>query len=661
MIASSHDAVARAKAHLSAGRVAWAADELARAIETNPADAEALHLLGVVTFQLGRADEAERLIAAAVAHAPDFADAWANLATVRLALGLAAAAEAAQHRALELAPGNAVLHFNLGNLLAGSGRRADAIVAYRRAVGLAPTFADAWSNLGTALRDEDRLDDAIAAYRSAVEHAPDHTDARYNLANALRDAGDLSGAEREIRGVLSLKPDYAKAHNSLGNILSDMGRSAEAYDAFAEAVGLEPGWMPAASNLLSCAQYLPGGDAQTLARDHRRWADVHGVAAAPPAADFARIVRDPERRLTVGFVSPDFGVHPVGYLSAALFDHLDSTLIDPVIFSTRPAVREDALSRRIAAQTEWLPVDGLSDDELAERIVARRVDVLFDMSGHTSGHRLRVFARRPAPLQISWLGYVGTTGLPAMDYVLCDSVHAPIGEICHGPERPLRLENGYVCYSPPADAPDVGPLPADRAGHVTFGCLNNPAKLNDEVIASFARILTDVRSSRLVLRFKGLEDPGVAGRIAAAFQRHGIDAARLSILGRAPHREFLATYNGIDLALDTFPYSGGLTTCEALWMGVPVATFPGATFAGRHAASHMTAAGLPQFISSDRTAFEASAVAWAGRIRELASVRADLRARLHAAPLTDGPRFAADFARTVRTAWRAWCANGAAS
>jgi protein O-GlcNAc transferase len=634
---------------LSKGDTQGAAKAFENVLRTNPAQPDALHYLGVIAFQSGQPDKAIALIEAALKAQPKNADAESNLGTVLMATGQLDKAEQALRRATFLKPGAAVFHFNLGNIIFSQARLADAEVAYRTAIQHQPDYPEALNNLGTVYRDLENLDAATTCYENAVKQRPTYAEAVYNLANAYRDAGRLSDAATLIRQALALNPSNPKAHNTLGNILSESARSDEALASFQAAMTLDPNSMGIASNVLSCLQYVDGIDAAKFRTAHADWAQRFSqFAPSPPPARARKTVDAP---LKVGFISPDFGRHPCGFLSVRLFEHFDRAQINPIVWSTRRATREDDMSRRIAAVADWRRVEALTDNDLAAAITVADVDILIDMSGHTAGHRLGVFARKPAPLQMSWLGYVGTTGLQTMDYIIADRWHAPSGHDSSGPEQFLRLDDGYVVFDPP-DTGDVAPLPALRNGYVTFGTLNSPTKLNAKVFDSYAAILGRVQNSKLILRFRGLDDPGVSTFIRAQFKARGIDPTRFDIRGGATPAAFLATYNEIDIALDTFPYSGGLTTCEALWMGVPTVTFPGQTFAGRHATSHMSNAGLADFVARDRSDFENLAVAKANDLQNLAPLRAELRERVAASPLCNGSRFAASFTNAMRAAWQ---------
>ncbi len=346
-------------------------------------------------------------------------------------------------------------------------------------------------------------------------------------------------------------------------------------------------------------------------------------------------------------ISGDFRRHPVGYLMAGAIEHLDRRAFDVVLYSN--SVKRDDLTDRLrAAATEWVPVAAMSDGALAERVRHDAIHVLFDLSGHTRANRLMVFARRPAPIQVLAGGFFNTTGMDVLDYVISDGVETPPDAAPWFTEQIVRMPDGYVSYDPPDHAPDVAPLPAAAAGHVTFGCFNNLAKINDDVVDLWCRVMRRVEGSRLVLKTKGLDDPPVAERYLGLFAARGIDSARIDLHGFGPHADLLAAYNTVDIALDPFPYSGGLTTCEALWMGVPVLTLPGPTFAGRHSASHLTNVGLADWIVGSADAYVDKAAAWAQNLDGLAALRATLREQTRRSPLCDGPRYA----RNLETALR---------
>ncbi|MBD25657.1 MAG: hypothetical protein CMG46_11750 [Candidatus Marinimicrobia bacterium] len=635
------------------GDLSGAAELYRLAVAADPSNADALHMLGVAALQLSLPEAAVETIKKALIHRPQFPEAWGNLGTALKILGRTDESEIALNRAISEGPNIAPLHFNLGNFLAAEHRLEESEDSYREAIRLQPTYSEANSGLGTVLRNREDLIGATAAFETAVRQNPNFAEARYNLGNAYRDLGRLTDAEAQIRAAITARPNYSKAYNTLGTILSEMCRSEEALNAFATSMEYDPSYVPASSNWLGTQQYVAGVSEQSLAKTHKLWADRHtkGITIKSSHTN----TRDIKRPVVIGFLSPDLGIHPVGLLSVRLFENLNHTQIQPVVFSTRRSNQEDTISYRIAAVTDWRHASRLSDESLIKEIENAQVDILFDMSGHTADHRLQVFAHKPAPIQISWLGYVGSTGLQAMDYVMADNVQAPPGTEQHYTENIIRLPSTYTCFDPPDDAPEVGALPAKKRDHFTYGCLNNPAKLNDKVLKSFAAILARVPNSRMVLRYKGLEDITVKKHLLGMFEANGIDSARIDILGYAERTEFLDTYNKIDIALDTFPYSGGLTTCEALWMGCPVVTFPGVTFAGRHSTSYMTHVGLPNFIAKNRLGYEDLAVAKADDLKSLAAIRKRLRRKFNDSCVCDGPQFARNFTKAMQNVWRNYC------
>ena len=409
------------------------------------------------------------------------------------------------------------------------------------------------------------------------------------------------------------------------------------------------------SALLYTHQFHGSVTLKKLAEAHAGFERRH---AAPLRAAWSphQNLRDPQRRLRVGFLSRDLYRHPVGYFLIRLLENLDQGRCEPVCYHDG-TVQDDLTARFQASAAAWSEVAGSTDEQVAKQIRADRIDILFDPAGHTEGNRLLVFARKPAPIQVTWAGYVGTTGLTAMDYILADRYEIPPQSEAYYRERVLRMPDGYVCYDPPGYAPPVPPLPALQSGYVTLAGFHYPAKITPRVLEVWAQVLKRLPQSRLVLKYRGLDDASVAGRVADLFVAQGVDPARLAFLGHSSHSETLAEYQRVDLALDTFPYSGGLTTCEALWMGVPVVTCPSETFASRHSLSHLSDMGLTETIAGDLEEYVEVAVALAGDLPRLVTVRAGLRAQMASSPLCDGKRFAENFAEVLRGAWRHWCEN----
>jgi predicted O-linked N-acetylglucosamine transferase (SPINDLY family) len=633
------------------GRPAEAEACYRQALRLKPELAEAHLRLGNVLHAKGQRAEALACLCRAVELNPHSVEAQLALANVHQELGQLDAALAGCQRALQLDPERAETHNNLGAVYRQRGQLSEARACFEQALQLQPDLIEALANLGGLLHDLGRTGDAAACYERAVEAHPDFAKAHNGL-GVVRQAQDrLDEAEACFRRAIELTPDFAEAHNNLGNICHRQRRPSEAIACYEQALRLMPDNTGAHSNLLCTLHYREQVTLDELAAAHAEYQRRH---AAPLRATWRphSNARDPERRLRVGFVSSDLGAHPVGRFLVRVLENLDRAQCETVCYSDRFAADETTVRLRAAAGA-WHDVCGLSDNQLAEQVRGDRIDVLFDLAGHTARNRLLVFARKPAPIQITWLGYVGTTGLEAMDYLLADAHQVPAGAEPHYVEQVLRMPHGYACFDPDTDLP-VGPLPALAAGHVTFGCFNNPAKITPSTVALWARILDRVPRARLRLKFKGLE--GQLGReLREQFALQGIDAGRLELAPGGPRHEFLAAYQHVDLALDTSPYSGGLTTCEALWMGVPVVTCPGETFASRHSLGHLTTAGLAEMIAADADQYVELAVRLAHDVPCLAELRARLRPQVAASPLCDGRRFAADLAELLRGAWRRWC------
>jgi predicted O-linked N-acetylglucosamine transferase (SPINDLY family) len=614
-----------------------------------------LNMLGNLLRDQGSLGEAEAAYRRALALAPGLAEVQTNLGNVLADQGRLEEAEQAHRRALELQPAFAVALNNLGTLLNSRGRCQEAEAAYRRALALQPAPAEAAYNLGNLLYLLDRMPEALQAYRQARQIKPGWAAAEYGVARTLEAQGQVEEAEQACRQALRLRPDYADVECLLGTLRKGQGLTEEAMAHFQRALRIDPGLSMAHGSALQCEHYRPGVSLAGLAAAHAEWDRRHAQPLRGTWRPFPDR-RDPERRLRLGFVSADFRFHPVGIFLVRTLEALDRRQCETFGYANQ--LMRDHLTDRIAAAVgTWRQVQGLSDEQLTGQIRADGIDILFDLSGHTGGNRLLVFARKPAPLQVTWIGYVGTTGMTAMDYLLADRFHVPAGWEGSYREEVLRLPDGYICYDPPAAAPAVGPLPALSRGFVTFGSFNNPAKVTSPVVAVWAEILRRVPGSRLVLKFWGWDDRRTQQHFRERFAAHGIGPARLEFLGRALPADMLAHYRQVDLALDPFPYSGGLTTCEALWMGVPVVTCPGETFASRHALSHLSNVGLTETVTPDLSAYVERAVELARDRERLAALRAGLRERVRRSPLCDGVRFADNLQSVLRSVWRHWCAR----
>lgn len=529
-------------------------------------------------------------------------------------------AEAAYRKVIGAEPDNDKAHYNLGNVLKQQGRLTEAVAAQRQAIALNPNLARAHSNLGTALAAQGSFEEAVASYRRAIE----------------------------------LNPNLARAHNNLGNALSALGRIEEAVALFRKALELKPDFAGAHSNLLKHLHYMPGLTLDEMFAEHRRWNAQH---AAPLAGEIRPHTndRDPDRRLRVGLVSGCFMRHPVTYMITPAVEARDRAVWELYLYSN--GGRPDHVTEWFrAAADAWREIGWTKDDAVAQLVRDDRIDILVDLSGHAARNRLLVFARKPAPVQVKWVeGEFDTTGMDAMDYFLSDAHQTPPGGEQWFTEEVIRLPDGYVCYAPPPYAPEVAPLPAHGRGHTTFGSFNNLVKINGEVVALWARLLHRLPTARLVLKTRSLGDPGVRERYRAMFEAQGVESERVDLLAPSPHPELLAHYNEIDIALDPFPFSGMTTTCESLWMGVPVVTLPGETFAGRHSASHLHNVGLGDWAVATAEEYLAVAERWSRDGAALAELRAGLRARMAASPLCDGPRFARNLEAAFRAMWRRWC------
>jgi predicted O-linked N-acetylglucosamine transferase (SPINDLY family) len=453
--------------------------------------------------------------------------------------------------------------------------------------------------------------------------------------------------------VLRLDGDSADGWATMALIEHALGNAEGGLAAYGEAISRSQKPELHSAYLISM-QYVAGVDEQEIFEAHRNWNEIHGKPVANDTS-WPHIEFDPKRRLRVGFVSSDFRQSSTPYLTLEMLDHRPEAKWSLVCYANRFA--SDAMTEEFKKRADgWRVIAGMSDDEVAGQVREDGIDILFDLNGHTYRNRLGVFARKPAPVQVAWLDYVATSGLDTMDYYFGDALHTPPSDQPFFTEKIRELPVSYIRYRAPIVAPDIAPLPATLNGHITFGCFNSAYKISPPVIDSWVEILERVPESRLLLNAKEFAAVETCRRFEDLFVEKGIDIGRVKFLsGSKNHREFLATYNRIDIGLDTFPYSGGVTTLEALHMGVPVVTFTGSRMCARHSSAHMTIAGLADWIAADRGGYVALAVAKAGDMDGLAALRRTLRRQLGASPLTDGAGLAEGFTGLLRDIWGEAC------
>ncbi len=532
----------------------------------------------------------------------------------------------------------------------------DALLALQKTTELMPDDHEAHANLGNALKDLGQLNDAVTSYRRALAINPDFAEAHNNLGVALAALRRFDDAIASFRRALAIRPDYANTHNNLGNALKDLGQLDDAMASYRRALAINPDLIEAHDNLLFIHNYLPGQTASMLLLEARRFGDLV-LRQASPYTHWHN-APEPDRCLRVGLVSGDLCDHPVGHFVEGVLAALASAASGRLALFAYPSSHfcTDAVSGRIKASCcGWHSAVGLSDENLARRIRDDRIDILIDLSGHTANNRLPLFAWKPAPVQATWLGYFATTGVAAMDYLIADPWTLPESEEAHFTEKIWRLPETRLCFTPPDVVVDVGSLPAPRNGYITFGCFNNLTKMNGAVVALWARVLEAVPDSRLFLKAKQLNEAPVRQSVVERFAAQGADATRLILEGFEPRAEYLAAYHRVDIALDPFPFPGGTTSVESLWMGVPVLSLAGEHFLSRQGVGLLMNAGMPEWIAADAGDYVARAVSHAGDLQRMAILRKELRQQVLASPLFDAPRFARHFETALRGMWQKWC------
>ncbi len=644
-----------------------------------PISQQAIRQLEVL-FHAKRFPELESQARRLVAQYPDAGMVWKILGT---ALGMQGKdAQPALSTAARLMPHDPDVHINLGNVYKKTGQYESAVSSYQRALAIQPRDADAHNNLGIALKARGQYDAAIAAYLQAIEINPNLAEAYFNLGNLLHELGKLRDAVANFNQALAVRPNYLRACRGLGKSLHDLGEYDAALNIYRQALSFDARYGDVYVNLANLL--VETGQFQAARENFERalevspdtvetYGDLHFVlhyfahepmeSSLAVARTFGRLVQHKAKRMThrlrettpsrlrIGIVSGDMRIHPVGYFLESLIAQLDQNRFELIAYPTY--YKTDALSARIqAACSAWKPIYGKSDADAAAMIQADGVHILLDLSGHTAYNRLSLFAWKPAPVQASWLGYFASTGVAEIDYILADETGVPADRHGQFIEKVWYLPDTRLCFMQPSDEIPVAPLPALTAQAFTFGCFQAFAKINDTVLSAWSLILQALPQAKLRVTNKQFNQPGIQAHFQQRLRQCGIAPERVELCGSLPRAAYLAAHAEVDMMLDTFPYPGGTTTCEALWMGVPTLTLAGETLLARQGASLLTAAGLSDWVANSKNEYIAKAIQLTSDLPKLAALRAGLRQQVLASPLFDAPRFARNFEAALWGMWR---------
>lgn len=628
-----------------------------KAIELRHDYADAFHVLGTAYFETGNFDNAIDSFQKELVFRPEDAQAHNSLGIAMHQAGKQDAALSSDPKAIEIDSDSPKARGNQCGALHGTRRGEEAVESFRRAIHIRPDFAEAYNNLAIALKGLKRYEDAHISFQKALSIKPDYTEAHINDGNTYREQCRYTEALSCYQKAIELDPLSVDAHTKTAYIYSAQGRVNKAIHHFREAVRINPDDASTHSNLLLSLHYQNSIDLLELFRKHKRWGKRYERPSAKdnglPAND-----RTPGRLLRIGYVSPDFRTHSVAYfLEAILASHDDSDFA--VFCYSDVAVPDDTTKRMRALAKNWRDICRLKDEQVAHIIRSDKIDILIDLAGHTANNRLTLFALGPAPVQVTYLGYPDTTGLPTMHYRITDSLADPPGTSEHlFTERLLRVPRCFLCYRPPARTPDVVEPPMRKSGEVTFGSFNNRSKITHHVVRVWSDILKRLPESHLLLKSRALADAETRQSLLDIFVENGVRPDRIRFIGSIPtHFDHLDLYNSVDIALDTFPYNGTTTTCEALWMGVPVIALRGEAHFSRVGVSLLSNAGLEEFIADTPDDYVKKAVSLASNPDRLLKLRKKQRTIMARSPLMDASGFTKELENEYRRIWVRWCSN----
>jgi predicted O-linked N-acetylglucosamine transferase (SPINDLY family) len=602
-------------------------------------------------FQAKRFPEAESLCREALSIDSASADAIGMLGLIAYQAGNPPAAIDLLNKAISLQPQHAKFHNDLGLVLSAIGKTEQAVKAFEEAIRLRANYAEAFNNLGTVLKRRQRLDDAITAYERATQLSPEFAEAFYNLGNCLKERGRLDDAVEAYRRALAIRPGFAEALCNAGTVLKDVGRQEEAVQFQKRAVEImpDPGL---ASTYLCTLQFDPSQSIEHILEEHARWdrtyAQPLSVAAPPHTND-----PSPDRKLRLGYISPDLCLHPVAYCLMPVFRNHDHSAYE--VYGYCDVDHPDAVTSQFRSHIDvWRDTRAYRDAQLADLVRSDKIDVLIDLAGHSNGNRLMAFARKPAPVRINWLGWPGTTGMESMFRISDRYIDHPNVVFR---DKTMYMPDSFWCFDPmvveEVEA-QVNPLPALTNGYITFGCTNNFGKITGLTLDLWSAILSAVPKSRLLLRAPTEQ---TRQRVLDRIAQSGVGSARIEFATKLPRQQYWELYNRIDINLDATPYNGHVTTMDSAYMGVPMVSLAGGMPLARAGFSILSNLGLCELVAHDPQTYVRIAVELANNLPRLSDLRAILRDRIKSSALMDAPRFTRNIEALYRQAWRQWCAS----
>ena len=631
------------------GKLNEAEESYKKILILKPDSIEVYNYLGVLQHEQGKFIEAEASYRKMIALKPDFAEVYNNLGNTLNEQGKFIEAEASFRKAIILKPEYFEVYYNMGIMLNVQHKFNEAEESYKKALAIKPDYVEAYNNLGNTLNEQGKFIEAEVSFRKAIALKPDHVVAYNNLGITLDEQGKFIEAEASFRKAIALKPDYTEAYSNLGKILHELGKLEEAIENYDKAIKSKVDYFKAYSNKNFCLNYSSSYSPLYIYKQHLKFEkQFGGFKAKSPLS--VKIKKKSNERLRIGYVSGDFRVHSVAYFFKPLLQNHNSHVVETFCYYNNNFI--DKITNDIMTTCDhWRSIFGITDSEIFKIIRKDKIDILVDLSGHTGKNNLLVFAQKPAPIQVTWLGYPNTTGLSSIDYRFTDIIADPIGEAddLHS-EKLLRLPNGFLCFQGNEKVLSKSDPPQTHYDYITFGSFNNLSKITSEVIDVWSKILNLIPKSHLILKCRKLKHN--KDYYYELFKNKGIDKDRIQLYEHLPSTsDHLELYNSVDIGLDPFPYNGATTTCEALWMGVPVITLLGDRHAGRVGASILTNVGLKDFIARDIDSYINLAVKMSANTKKLKEIRMTLRRKMQESLLCDARSFAGNVETSYKDMW----------